>query len=35
MHGAGAFLATIERRETALHEAIAAGADDPFPDPMA
>jgi hypothetical protein len=35
MHGAAAFLATIERRETALYEAIAAGADDPFPDPMA
>ena len=34
MRGATDFLATIERRETALHDAIVAGADDPFPDPM-
>jgi hypothetical protein len=35
MRGAADFLATIERRETALHVAIVGGADDPFPDPMA
>jgi len=33
MRGAADFLATIERRETALHDAIATGAD-PFADPM-
>jgi hypothetical protein len=35
MGGAVEFLATIESRETLLHEAIVAGASDPFPDPMA
>ncbi len=35
MRGAVEFLATIESRETALHEAIIGGANDPFPDPMA
>jgi hypothetical protein len=35
MRGAADFLATIESRETALHDAIVGGADDPFPDPMA
>jgi hypothetical protein len=33
MGGAVEFLATIESRETLLHEAIAAGSNDPFPDP--
>ena len=33
MGGAGEFLATIQARETALHEAIADGAQHPFPDP--
>lgn len=33
MGGAEEFLATIEMRETGLHDAIAAGANDPFPDP--
>jgi hypothetical protein len=35
MGGAVDFLATIESRETMIHEAIANGADDPFPDPAA
>jgi hypothetical protein len=35
MGGAIEFLATIESRETTIHEAIAHGADDPFPDPTA
>jgi len=34
MNGADDFLATIEARETAILEAIAAGAKDPFPDPL-
>jgi hypothetical protein len=34
MGGATTFLATIQSRETALHEAIAAGSSDPFPDPL-
>ena len=34
MGGAVEFLATIESRETLLHEAIVAGANDPFPDPL-
>jgi hypothetical protein len=34
MRGADAFLATIEARETAIHRAIAGGADDAFPEPM-
>ena len=33
MNGAAQFLDIIEMRETDLHEAIVAGADDPFPDP--
>jgi hypothetical protein len=33
MHGAQAFLDTVRERETALHEAIAGGSLDPFPDP--
>lgn len=33
MHGADDFLATIQRRETALLEAIVGGSNDPFPDP--
>jgi hypothetical protein len=33
MNGAGEFLATIESRETTLHEAIVAGSNEPFPDP--
>ena len=33
MGGADEFLATIERRETAILEAIVGGACDPFPDP--
>lgn len=35
MGGAAEFLATMESRETTIHEAIVHGADDPFPDPMA
>jgi hypothetical protein len=35
LRGATEFLATIEDRESALHDAIAGGADDPFPDPVA
>ena len=34
MGGAKEFLAMIQARETALHEAIADGAHDPFPDPL-
>jgi hypothetical protein len=34
MHGADEFLATIAARETAIHRAIAAGAAEPFPDPL-
>ena len=34
MGGADEFLATIHARETALHEAIADGAQEPFPDPL-
>ncbi len=34
MRGAVEFLAVIESRETAIHEAIIDGADAPFPDPM-
>lgn len=34
MHGATEFLATIEKRETALHDAIVGGSNDPFPDPL-
>jgi hypothetical protein len=34
MHGATEFLATIDRRERALMDAIFAGADAPFPDPL-
>ncbi len=35
MHGAIEFLATIESRESAIHDAIVAGSDAPFPDPLA
>lgn len=35
MRGAVEFLATIESRETMIHEAIVGGANDPFPDPTA
>jgi len=35
MHGAAEFLATIDRRERELMEAIYAGDDAPFPDPVA
>lgn len=35
MRGAAEFLATIQSRETLIHEAIAGGSDAPFPDPMA
>lgn len=34
MRGADEFLATIAKRETAILEAIADGAYDPFPDPL-
>jgi hypothetical protein len=34
MRGAAEFLATIETRETAIHEAIVGGSIDPFPDPL-
>lgn len=34
MRGAVEFLATIESRETAIHDAIVGGADAPFPDPI-
>jgi hypothetical protein len=35
MLGAAEFLATIQSRETVIHEAIAGGSDAPFPDPFA
>lgn len=35
MGGALEFLATIESRETAIHDSIVAGSDAPFPDPLA
>jgi len=35
MGGADEFLDTIRRRETAIHDAIAGGTNDPFPDPGA
>jgi hypothetical protein len=35
MRGAVEFLATIESRENALHDAIVGGASEPFPDPLA
>jgi hypothetical protein len=35
MHGADAFLATIQTRESALMEAVFAGDRAPFPDPLA
>ncbi|MCC6869788.1 MAG: hypothetical protein IT522_13295 [Burkholderiales bacterium] len=34
MRGAGEFLATIDAREKRIHDAIADGAVDPFPDPL-
>lgn len=34
MRGAAEFLATIQSRETVIHESIAGGSDNPFPDPM-
>ena len=34
MRGAAEFLATIQSRETVIHEAIVAGSNDPFPDPL-
>jgi hypothetical protein len=34
MHGAAQFLATIDRRERALMDAIFAGESAPFPDPL-
>jgi hypothetical protein len=34
MDGATEFLATIAARESAIHEAIEAGAREPFPDPL-
>lgn len=34
MHGAAEFLATIQSRETVIHESIVAGSDAPFPDPL-
>jgi len=34
MGGAKAFLATVETRELAIVDAIAAGSDAPFPDPL-
>jgi hypothetical protein len=33
MGGAVEFLATIETRERAVHDAIVGGSDTPFPDP--
>ena len=33
MKGAGEFLAAVEARETAINDAIIAGADEPFSDP--
>jgi hypothetical protein len=35
MGGADDFLDTIRRRETAIHDAIAGGSNEPFPDPSA
>lgn len=35
MHGAVEFLAIVESRESAIHDAIVAGSDAPFPDPRA
>jgi hypothetical protein len=35
MGGADEFLDTVRRRETAIHEAIASGSNEPFPDPLA
>lgn len=35
MRGAVEFLATIESRERVIHDAIVAGSDAPFPDPLA
>ena len=35
MRGAVEFLAIIESRETAIHDAIIAGSNAPFPDPLA
>lgn len=34
MGGAGEFLATVNRRETDIHAAIAQGSSDPFSDPL-
>jgi len=34
MNGAAEFLATIQSRETVIHESIVAGSDAPFPDPL-
>jgi hypothetical protein len=34
MRGAAEFLATIQSRETVIHESIAGGSDNPFPDPL-
>jgi hypothetical protein len=34
MKGAAEFLATIQSRETVIHESIVAGNDAPFPDPL-
>jgi hypothetical protein len=34
MGGAQTFLATIEKRETALLDAIMSGSNEPFPDPF-
>ena len=33
MGGADEFLDTIRRRESAIHDAIAGGSNEPFPDP--
>lgn len=34
MRGAGQFLATVNERETHIHDAIVEGSSDPFPDPL-
>lgn len=34
MRGAGEFLATVNERETHIHDAIVEGSSDPFPDPL-
>lgn len=34
MRGAGEFLGTVNERETNIHDAIAEGSSDPFPDPL-